>query len=455
MSDITVIVPVYNVEQYLTECLDSLVSQTFSDLEILCIDDGSTDSSGQILDDYAMRDSRIRVIHKENEGYGKTMNLGIREAHSAWIGIVESDDFVKPQMYEKLYHTAVSEELEVVKCNFYKYKTAYGKEIDYSHEYDETIYGQFVHPLEEPRIYQAHSSIWAALYRKDFLKKYGIWFSETSGASFQDISFQFRVLSSVSRMKIIEDALLYYRTDNAGSSVYSPSKVFCISDEMHTIENYIRQQSEQRQEKLWPILTRKKFYDYLWNYKRLAPQLQYMFFQLMEKEFQVDAKEGKFREIAWERESDRQILEQILDSPMEYFSRTVARNYRDERFYQSDILNDRLYRSGVLYEIEHNHGVILYGAGLRGKNLLYRLLELGVEKVQIRFAVTRTDDNTESEIEGIPVVQADVLLRQNKKRLVIIAVKGDARVEILNYLKNLGAENIIVSDDEFLHNMWN
>ena len=98
MAKISIIVPVYNVERYLKECLDSIQNQTLRDIEIICVDDGSTDSSAEILDEYMKSDSRFRVIHKQNEGYGKSMNIGIGMATAPYVGIVESDDLCRTCM---------------------------------------------------------------------------------------------------------------------------------------------------------------------------------------------------------------------------------------------------------------------------------------------------------------------------------------------------------------------
>ena len=100
MAKVSIIVPTYNVENYLVECLESIVNQTLKDIEIICIDDGSTDNSGKILDEYAQKDSRIKVIHKENAGYGKAMNLGLDNATGEYIGFVDSDDFVGEDTYK-------------------------------------------------------------------------------------------------------------------------------------------------------------------------------------------------------------------------------------------------------------------------------------------------------------------------------------------------------------------
>ena len=117
---VSVLVPVYNVEKYVGMCLDSLLCQTLKDMEIICIDDGSTDNSSAILAEYAKRDSRIIIITKENTGYGASMNLGLSRAKGEYIGIVESDDYALPEMFEQLYIKAQENELEVVKTNYYE-----------------------------------------------------------------------------------------------------------------------------------------------------------------------------------------------------------------------------------------------------------------------------------------------------------------------------------------------
>ena len=106
MIKVSVLVPIFNVEKYLVECLESFLAQKLKELEIICIDDGATDGSSEIVDAFAIRDERFRVIHKENSGYGKSMNLGLDEAQGEYIGIVESDDFVERDMFSALYEIA-------------------------------------------------------------------------------------------------------------------------------------------------------------------------------------------------------------------------------------------------------------------------------------------------------------------------------------------------------------
>lgn len=111
---VSVVVPVYNVEKYLARCLDSIIAQTYKNLEIILIDDGSTDSGGKICDDYAARDSRIRVIHQENVGLAEVRNVGIREAKGEYLQFVDSDDWVEPELVETCYKLSQEYDADIV-----------------------------------------------------------------------------------------------------------------------------------------------------------------------------------------------------------------------------------------------------------------------------------------------------------------------------------------------------
>ena len=111
---ISVIVPVYKVEEYLARCVDSILGQTYRNLEILLVDDGSPDRCGVMCDEYASRDSRIRVIHKENGGLSSARNAAIDAARGEYIGFVDSDDWIEPETYEALLDMALAEKVKLV-----------------------------------------------------------------------------------------------------------------------------------------------------------------------------------------------------------------------------------------------------------------------------------------------------------------------------------------------------
>lgn len=122
MEKISVIIPVYNAEKFLHRCLNSIINQTFTNLEIILIDDGSNDNSGQICDEYAKKDNRIIVIHKNNGGISSARNAGLDVAKGEWIAFVDSDDYIEIDMYEKLFNCAKKENVDIC-ASFFKYLT--------------------------------------------------------------------------------------------------------------------------------------------------------------------------------------------------------------------------------------------------------------------------------------------------------------------------------------------
>ena len=115
---VSVIIPVYNVEEYLRECLDSVVNQTLKEIEIICVDDGSTDSSLEILKEYAQKDNRITVIGTLNKNAGHARNIGISIARGKYLGFIDSDDYIEPTMYEELYAKSKKDDLSLVCCQY-------------------------------------------------------------------------------------------------------------------------------------------------------------------------------------------------------------------------------------------------------------------------------------------------------------------------------------------------
>ena len=118
MEDIkvSIIVPVYNVARYLGECLDSIINQTLDDIEIICINDGSTDNSLEILEEYAKKDSRIWIFTIENSGLSLARNYGIKHANGKYVGFVDSDDYINETMFEKLYNSCEQNDLDLAIC---------------------------------------------------------------------------------------------------------------------------------------------------------------------------------------------------------------------------------------------------------------------------------------------------------------------------------------------------
>ncbi len=119
VPSISIIVPVYNVEKYLKKCIDSILNQSFQNFELILVDDGSTDSSGEICDEYALKDRRVLVIHKENGGLSSARNEGIKASSAEYVGFVDSDDYISFSMYEFLYNNLIENNADISICGLY------------------------------------------------------------------------------------------------------------------------------------------------------------------------------------------------------------------------------------------------------------------------------------------------------------------------------------------------
>lgn len=287
MPKLSVLVPIYNVEKYLDKCLNSLAKQTLKDIEIICINDGSTDGSPKIIQKYAKKYQNFVVINKKNSGYGDSMNRGLEKATGEYIGIVESDDFIELNAFEELYNIAKKTSADIVKANYF-YHTDAGDEIH------RVIKSQKLNaPLllaDDSSILLEEPGIWSAIYHRDFLNKNNIRFRTTPGASYQDTGFHFKALCAAKRIVYIDKAYLHYRTDNVNSSVKSLEKVNYIVGEYADIEKFIKKYDLSKD--ILFNLQVAKFGAYHWNLQRLPKKLAIEFAKTIKEEFSVAQKKG-------------------------------------------------------------------------------------------------------------------------------------------------------------------
>lgn len=288
---VSVLVPICNVERYLEECLDSLAAQSFTDFEVLCINDGSTDGSRAIIQSYMDADERFRVIDKPNSGYGASMNMGLANAIGEYIAILESDDFFEPNALELLVDAAERNQSDVVKADFYLYWSTPQERDELFRIVDEQEVGRTMRPIDDLAIFFRKPSIWSALYRSSFLRDNGIDFLETPGASYQDAGFNFKVWASAARATFIADPILHYRQDNEKSSVNSAAKVYCVCDEYASMTSFVNDRLDGDQ-RLMGILECMKFDSYMWNYDRLSGDLRGDFIVRTSSEFADDLDKG-------------------------------------------------------------------------------------------------------------------------------------------------------------------
>ncbi|MPQ43056.1 glycosyltransferase family 2 protein [Clostridium tarantellae] len=238
-AEISVIVPVYNVEKYLNNCIESIINQSFKNIEILLIDDGSTDNSGEICDEYGKKDNRIKVIHKENEGVSIARNTGINNAEGKYIAFVDSDDFIHKNMYEILYKFMCKEKTDVVMCKYNRVLPnneliseeeplkagIYNKDEIFNNLILPMI-GNELEDLGEPLIM---GSIWRCLYKKDIIDKNKIKFPRIKIA--EDMLFNLDYLGRCYKAKVINKQLYYYRYNKESATKHYKDNLWEIAME--------------------------------------------------------------------------------------------------------------------------------------------------------------------------------------------------------------------------------
>lgn len=303
---VSLLVPICNVEQYLEQCLESAVSQTLKDIEIICINDGSTDGSLAIIQSFAARDPRIRIIDKPNSGYGDSMNKGIEAARGTYIAILESDDFMEPEALEYMAGRCEAEQLDLLKCNFWLYWSKPGIEqlnrhnLFFSAVSPEMVLMGVHRAVDVPEIFWAKASIWSVMYRRSFLNEHGIRFLPTPGASFQDTSFSFKAFACAERLAYSSRAFLHYRQDNEKSSVNNPGKVFCVCDEHEEIERFLNEDRPDLKPELDCIRAKMKYYNFHWNLYRLNDELRLEFLPRFSAEMRKEFEAGNMQVVEGE-----------------------------------------------------------------------------------------------------------------------------------------------------------
>lgn len=278
MYKISIILPSLNVANYIYTCINSVILQKLHDIEIICVDAGSTDGTLEILREYEKKDNRIKVIVSDIKSYGYQMNLGIQAANGKYIGIVETDDFVDKNMFYCLYALAEKYDVDFVKSGYKQFVSNRTKKV-INYENARVLPDEYINKKLD--LYNNTKArfidtvhIWSGIYKKDFLVSKNIRFNETKGASFQDTSFSILVGLFADSCIYTNDAFYCYRMDNEGSSVKSDSKINCIIDEFAYLDKYIDKYTSEAVEF---EIKREKIKAYGWNYNRLSIESRELF----------------------------------------------------------------------------------------------------------------------------------------------------------------------------------
>ncbi len=233
---ISVIVPIYNVEKYLPRCIDSLIHQSYANLEIILVDDGSPDNCPAICDDYATKDSRIQVIHKENGGLSDARNVGFDRSTGEYVAFIDSDDYVHPQMLEILYRLLLEEHSEIAVCNFQPFSET-APEDHFEAIQTESLSGMDAAKRLYQRKYATQTVVaWDKLYCRHIIAKNRF----IVGKFNEDEFFSYKALIQASKVTFTSQKLYYYliRATGISQAITNPKSLDGLDAKQEAIRFY-------------------------------------------------------------------------------------------------------------------------------------------------------------------------------------------------------------------------
>ena len=237
-AKISIIMPSYNVVEYIDKCLDSVLSQNLKDIEIICIDANSVDGTTDILKKYANSDGRIQIINSEKKSYGAQVNRGIDASSGEYIAILETDDCISCGMYERLYDSARLYSLDYCKMNWQSFSL-----VKNGYRYcenriwdDKNRYGCILIPSEDEKISTCDCTIWSGIYDRNFIINNNIRLNESPGAAYQDIGFLMQVYEKAERAMYIDEIGYCYRYNRPGASTWNKNVLKYVTDEWNYLE---------------------------------------------------------------------------------------------------------------------------------------------------------------------------------------------------------------------------
>lgn len=421
---VSVVIPVYNALPYLKECMDSVLAQSLEGFEIICINDGSTDDSLTSLRKYALADERIKIITKDNRGYGHTVNLGIRQAEGEYISIIEPDDYIEKDMLQTLYETAKQYELDVVSADYRWFYDEAGSRIFEKHTVynDHRMYGKILQPEKDANVLQGQFINPAGLFRRSFLLEYEITHNETPGAAFQDRGFCFFSLIQAGKIMVLSREFYYYRHDNPNSSISGRDDMDKVITEYRLIlEKLMKMDKKYR--KYLPEHFRREYESCRYALSRSYENAKRKDLYKISEEFREYEDKGSL-DVSGMREELRDELHFVMYTPQEAYRSLIG------------------LKSEIREKISKFDSFVIYGAGVVGKRIYHGLSDADRKKC-LGFAVSDTRNN-QSLIGDCPVKYIGEYIDKRKEAAMIVAVTKKYRNEIKENLMRMGFQNVII-----------
>lgn len=427
---VSVIVPVYNPGKYLYQCLDTITSQTLKNIEIICVDDGSTDGSAEILAQYQQKDDRIRIITQENKGGGPARNAGLEIARGEYLSFLDSDDYFDNDMLKLAVKKADETNAGVVIFNIYTVDFATGAIMKptWSLEQD------FIPSMEvfskddipETIMQLSAGSVWNKLYRRDMIIKENIRFQNIPAAD--DIYFSLMALTLAKRVSVLDKRLMYYRVDNPTGQLsgrtrkplnqYTALKTVKEALEQRNLYNmlertFINRAAEVIFGSLDAMRTGQAF-ELLYNHTRTE----------IFSNFKFDQKEKEF------------FYNQSYFERIQKIKQYTAVEYLFDHIQY--IRNNTLYGwKGYIFpygRVKKNERIVLYGAGEVGRTFYHQIKTS--RWCRLVLWVDRNYKNL-----GSPVKSPETIMKTNFDKVIIAVLDKGVADSIRDYLKSMNVED--------------
>lgn len=234
--DVSIIIPCYNVAAYIDKCLDSLIRQTLRNIEIICINDGSTDDTRAHLLRWKEKDGRVILLDQQNEGVSAARNAGLDAARGLYVGFVDPDDYVAPEMYSRLFSAALEHDADIVECGNHVFADSSAQLIEGKRRSPAWRFEQDASPsnfFRDSIWGKMDICVWSKLFRKSMLDTHGLRFDVNLKSGAEDETFRLMAVPHASRLLFIPDCLYYYRlmrSDSLSSLCNDPTYFKCVQE---------------------------------------------------------------------------------------------------------------------------------------------------------------------------------------------------------------------------------
>lgn len=408
MPKVSIIMPSYNVAPYIRECMDSVLAQTLTDIEIIVVDADSADGTREILEEYAQKDDRVTILRDDRKSTGYANNIAIDYALGEYIGIVETDDYIAPDMYEKLYYYAEKYKAEVVKADYDSFTTVGGHRLFVTHNLlgERKKYYHVLNPRKNKYVFGAEMFNWAGIYRRDFLNRYQIKHNETPGAAFQDNGFFFQVFSFAQRVLFVHESFYRYRKDNPNSSINNKKKIFCMCDEY----DFAREKVSR-----YPEVWKEVYYAYLgqrygacaWTLRKIVPEYRRDLCDRLYDDFSACVKNLDEINHIWAKNEPKNIqLKMLLTDKDKYLE------------YMENLLQGYAENKNQLLDMLKNKQIVIFGCGNWGTELQDMLARNGVD---IKAFCDNSKEKQGSERNGILVRALEDVMNASEEAFFVVA----------------------------------